>query len=106
MINAKAVATIDEFVTSAAPTTAPPCDRWWRRRRPGPLLSADGARQRAPATRSPAHEIFGPVAPVITFDDTDAGDRQANDTEMGLTGYVYTRTSPRAWRSANGSRPA
>ena len=36
-------------------------------------------------------EIFGPVAPVITFTDTDEMIRQANDTEMGLIGYVYTR---------------
>jgi succinate-semialdehyde dehydrogenase/glutarate-semialdehyde dehydrogenase len=36
-------------------------------------------------------EIFGPVAPIITFTDTDDMIRQANDTELGLTGYVYTR---------------
>jgi succinate-semialdehyde dehydrogenase/glutarate-semialdehyde dehydrogenase len=35
-------------------------------------------------------EIFGPVAPVIPFTDHDEMIRQANDTEMGLTGYVYT----------------
>jgi succinate-semialdehyde dehydrogenase/glutarate-semialdehyde dehydrogenase len=37
------------------------------------------------------HEIFGPVAPIITFTDHDEVVRQANDTELGLTGYVYTR---------------
>jgi succinate-semialdehyde dehydrogenase/glutarate-semialdehyde dehydrogenase len=37
------------------------------------------------------HEIFGPVAPIINFSDTEQMIRQANDTEMGLTGYVYTR---------------
>jgi succinate-semialdehyde dehydrogenase/glutarate-semialdehyde dehydrogenase len=36
-------------------------------------------------------EIFGPVAPVIPFTDVDAMIDMANDTEMGLTGYVYTR---------------
>ena len=36
------------------------------------------------------HEIFGPVAPIVPFDDLDAMIEQANDTEMGLTGYVYT----------------
>ncbi len=35
-------------------------------------------------------EIFGPVAPIITFDDTDTMIAQANDTEMGLMGYVFT----------------
>ena len=43
-------------------------------------------------------EIFGPVAPVIPFDDTDAMIDQANDTEMGLTGYVYTRDLARGLR--------
>ena len=37
-----------------------------------------------------SEEIFGPVAPVIPFDDTDAMIAAANDTEMGLIGYVYT----------------
>ncbi len=38
-----------------------------------------------------AHEeIFGPVAPVIPFTDVDEVLRQANDTERGLTGYVFT----------------
>ncbi len=46
-------------------------------------VSADAAITRA--------EIFGPVAPLIAFDDHDAMVEQANDTEMGLTGYVYTR---------------
>ncbi|CAN5586913.1 hypothetical protein BH24ACT15_BH24ACT15_22770 [soil metagenome] len=36
-------------------------------------------------------EIFGPVAPVATFAEIDAVIAQANDTEMGLTGYVYTK---------------
>ena len=35
-------------------------------------------------------EIFGPVAPLITFTDTDEMLERANDTEMGLTGYVFT----------------
>ena len=35
-------------------------------------------------------EIFGPVAPIITFDDHDDMIAMANDTEKGLTGYVYT----------------
>ncbi|MCP3992379.1 MAG: NAD-dependent succinate-semialdehyde dehydrogenase [Actinomycetia bacterium] len=36
-------------------------------------------------------EIFGPVAPVIPFSDTDAMIANANDTEMGLAAYVFTR---------------
>ena len=43
-------------------------------------------------------EIFGPVAPIIPFDDTDAMIEAANDTELGLTGYVYTRDLARGLR--------
>ncbi len=35
-------------------------------------------------------EIFGPIAPVISFTDTDQMIAEANDTEMGLAAYVYT----------------
>ena len=34
-------------------------------------------------------EIFGPVAPVVPFDDLDDAITQANDTEYGLISYVY-----------------
>jgi len=36
-------------------------------------------------------EIFGPVAPVITFQTVDEVIYLANDTEMGLIGYVFTQ---------------
>jgi succinate-semialdehyde dehydrogenase / glutarate-semialdehyde dehydrogenase len=41
-------------------------------------------------------EIFGPVAPVIPFDDEDQVLRLANDTDWGLVGYVFTRDLHRA----------
>ncbi|RZS43784.1 succinate semialdehyde dehydrogenase [Herbihabitans rhizosphaerae] len=43
-------------------------------------------------------EIFGPVAPIITFDDEDEVLRTANDTDWGLVGYVFTRDLARALR--------
>ena len=46
------------------------------------------------------HEIFGPVAPVISFTDHDEMIRQANDTEMGLTGYVYTTDLAKGLRTS------
>lgn len=36
-------------------------------------------------------EIFGPVAPVVTFDDVDSAVRLANDSQAGLIAYAYTR---------------
>jgi succinate-semialdehyde dehydrogenase/glutarate-semialdehyde dehydrogenase len=43
-------------------------------------------------------EIFGPVAPVVGFDDEDAAIAAANDTEFGLVSYVYTSDLKRAFR--------
>ncbi len=36
-------------------------------------------------------EIFGPVAPVVTWHDEDDLLHQMNDTEFGLTAYVFSR---------------
>jgi succinate-semialdehyde dehydrogenase/glutarate-semialdehyde dehydrogenase len=37
-----------------------------------------------------AHEIFGPVAPIVPFDTEAEAIALANDTEYGLAAYVYT----------------
>ncbi len=44
-------------------------------------------------------ETFGPVAPVITFDDSDDIIAMANDTHYGLAAYVYTKDISRAFRA-------
>jgi succinate-semialdehyde dehydrogenase / glutarate-semialdehyde dehydrogenase len=41
-------------------------------------------------------EIFGPVAPVASFDSTEDAIAAANDTEYGLVAYVFTRDMKRA----------
>jgi succinate-semialdehyde dehydrogenase/glutarate-semialdehyde dehydrogenase len=43
-------------------------------------------------------EIFGPVAPVKSFDSEEEAIAAANDTEFGLVAYVYTRDVKRAFR--------
>jgi len=52
----------------------------------------------SPDARLLKEEIFGPVAPVIGFDDEDAAIAAANDTEFGLVAYVYTSDIKRAFR--------
>ncbi|WP_394941466.1 NAD-dependent succinate-semialdehyde dehydrogenase [Psychromicrobium sp. YIM B11713] len=45
-----------------------------------------------------AEEIFGPVAPIITFKDEAEAVRLANNTEYGLVAYVFTRDLNRGFR--------
>jgi succinate-semialdehyde dehydrogenase/glutarate-semialdehyde dehydrogenase len=37
-----------------------------------------------------SEEIFGPVAPIVRFTDTDQAIKMANNTEYGLVSYLYT----------------
>ena len=90
MINAKAVESIEGLVQGALHggarrvTGSGPMDGPGFFYEPTVLAGVDVS---SPIT---SEEIFGPVAPVIPFDDTDAMIAAANDTEMGLIGYVYT----------------
>lgn len=43
-------------------------------------------------------EIFGPIAPIMTFDTEEEAIALANDTSFGLASYVMTRDLSRAWR--------
>ncbi len=45
-------------------------------------------------------ETFGPIAPVIVFDDEKEVIAAANDTTYGLASYIYTRDLSRAIRVA------
>jgi len=52
----------------------------------------------APDSPILAEEIFGPVAPIVAFSDTEEMIRHANATEYGLVAYVYTRDLARGLR--------
>ncbi len=90
MINERAIETMHGLVTGAVASGASlalggqPVERdgWFY----SPTVLTD-VEPTAPVTRE---EIFGPVAPVIRFTDTDEMIGQANDTEMGLAAYLYT----------------
>jgi succinate-semialdehyde dehydrogenase / glutarate-semialdehyde dehydrogenase len=47
-------------------------------------------------------EIFGPVAPVASFESEEDAVAAANDTEYGLVAYVYTSDIKRALRVCEG----
>ncbi len=47
-------------------------------------------------------EIFGPVAPIVTFETEEEAVAAANGTEYGLVAYAYTSDLDRAVRVAEG----
>ncbi|KAL3684938.1 hypothetical protein R1sor_002960 [Riccia sorocarpa] len=53
-----------------------------------------------PSMKIFSEEVFGPVAPLIRFNDEKEAVRLANDTEFGLASYVFTENISRAWRVA------
>jgi succinate-semialdehyde dehydrogenase/glutarate-semialdehyde dehydrogenase len=52
----------------------------------------------APGSRVLDEEIFGPVAPVLTFADEAEAIELANATEFGLIAYAFTRDTARTLR--------
>jgi succinate-semialdehyde dehydrogenase/glutarate-semialdehyde dehydrogenase len=45
-------------------------------------------------------EVFGPVAPIVSFSDEGDLLQRANDVEHGLVSYIYTRDIPKGMRLA------
>jgi succinate-semialdehyde dehydrogenase / glutarate-semialdehyde dehydrogenase len=58
-----------------------------------PPTVLDGVR---PGSAMLAEEVFGPVAPIMTFADDDEALALANDTEHGLVAFVFSRDLRRA----------
>lgn len=57
-----------------------------------------------PSMKIYREETFGPVAPVITYNDSDDVLALANDTNYGLAAYVYTNDLNTAMRAFEGLR--
>jgi succinate-semialdehyde dehydrogenase/glutarate-semialdehyde dehydrogenase len=51
-----------------------------------------------PTARILDEEVFGPVAPIVTFTEEQEAVELANSTEYGLVAYVYTRDTARTLR--------
>ncbi|NDY93893.1 NAD-dependent succinate-semialdehyde dehydrogenase [Ideonella livida] len=45
-------------------------------------------------------EVFGPVLPLLRFEQDDEAIALANDTEFGLAAYLFSRDAARIWRTA------
>jgi len=55
-----------------------------------------------PGMRVFREEIFGPVAPIFKFSTEEEALSMANDTNVGLASYFYSRDIGRIWRVAEG----
>jgi len=55
-----------------------------------------------PGSAMLAEEVFGPVAPIMTFSDDDEALALANDTEHGLVAFVFSRDLRRAMAVGEG----
>jgi succinate-semialdehyde dehydrogenase/glutarate-semialdehyde dehydrogenase len=55
-----------------------------------------------PDARILQEEVFGPVAPIVSFESEAEAVAAANNTEYGLIAYVYTRDLERSIRVAEG----
>jgi succinate-semialdehyde dehydrogenase/glutarate-semialdehyde dehydrogenase len=98
LVNEDAVVKVDELVTAAVTAgaaaltggTRPGGTGWYY---PPTVLS-----DVPPASAILREEIFGPVAPIVTFTDEAEAVRLANDTEFGLVAYLYTGDLARGLR--------
>jgi succinate-semialdehyde dehydrogenase/glutarate-semialdehyde dehydrogenase len=98
LVNEESAAKVDELVSGAVGAGARVVTGGSRPDRQGfyyePTVLLDVPR----GAEILGEEIFGPVAPVLTFTDEDDAVRMANDTEYGLVSYVYTGDLARGLR--------
>lgn len=101
MIDAKSVAAVSEIVADALargshevtrPRDVPEGGHFVR-----PMLFTDVPDD----ARLAKEEVFGPVAGVFPFRTEDEAVARANDTELGLAAYVFSRDASRCWRVAD-----
>jgi len=100
LVNASSRDKVDELVHDALDEGASPLTGAEAPEGPGffyPPTVLAGVPSSAELLRT---EIFGPVAPVVSFDDEQEAVSLANDTEYGLVSYVYTGDLARGLRVA------
>jgi succinate-semialdehyde dehydrogenase/glutarate-semialdehyde dehydrogenase len=90
LVNAQACDDVDELVRTSADDGAKILTGGGAPGRPGYFYTPTVLSNVSPGSSIVDTEIFGPVAPVSTFDTRDEAIRMANDTEFGLCAYVYT----------------
>jgi succinate-semialdehyde dehydrogenase/glutarate-semialdehyde dehydrogenase len=98
LVNEDTVGKVDELVRAAVAAGSRVVTGGARPDRAGFYFEPTVLADVPPDAQILREEIFGPVAPVVTFTDDAEAIRMANDTEYGLVSYVYTRDLARGLR--------
>jgi succinate-semialdehyde dehydrogenase / glutarate-semialdehyde dehydrogenase len=98
LVNEDTADKVDELVRAAVDGGASPLVGGRRPDRPGFYYEPTVLVGVEPDAAILQEEIFGPVAPIVVFDEEDEAVRMANDTEYGLVSYVFTSDLARGLR--------
>jgi succinate-semialdehyde dehydrogenase/glutarate-semialdehyde dehydrogenase len=98
LVNREAVDKVDELVRDAVAKGATVVTGGGRPDPDGCFYQPTVLTEVPPGADLLREEIFGPVAPVVSFDTEDEAIRLANDTEYGLVAYLYTGDLARGLR--------
>jgi succinate-semialdehyde dehydrogenase / glutarate-semialdehyde dehydrogenase len=98
LVEEKALAKVQQLVDDAVERGASVVAGGSRPDRPGYFYQPTVLTDVSPDSELMGTEIFGPVAPIIPFDNDDDAVRMANDTPWGLVGYLFTQDIDRALR--------
>ncbi|KLU82470.1 hypothetical protein MAPG_01542 [Magnaporthiopsis poae ATCC 64411] len=101
LIHARAVAKVDEHVKDAVAKGARVVLGGKPRTDLGPnYFDITVLADLKPGMRICSEETFGPVAPFFAFETEEEALSLANDTDVGLAGYFFSRDVNRCWRVA------
>jgi succinate-semialdehyde dehydrogenase/glutarate-semialdehyde dehydrogenase len=98
LVNEDTAGKVDELVRAAVDGGATTLVGGRRPDRPGFYYEPTVLSGVLPGAAILREEIFGPVAPIVVFDDEAEAVRLANDTEYGLVSYVFTSDLARGLR--------
>jgi succinate-semialdehyde dehydrogenase / glutarate-semialdehyde dehydrogenase len=96
LIDSRAVAKLERAVDSSLEAGAKVMTGGVSPSRPGSWYTPTIVADVQPSTEILRTELFGPVAPIVSFDDDATLERIANDSPAGLAAYVYTDDLRRA----------
>lgn len=102
MIDSSAVEKVEEHVADALSKGAKVLVGGAAHEKGGTFFQPTVLAEATPEMMVSREEIFGPVAPLLRFQDEQQAISMANETEFGLAAYFYTRDNARIWRVSEG----